>query len=362
MKKIRIFLLLTFLLIGKASFAEFNYRISGKFESVENGTKLYLYVTSDNKRIDSAIYDNGFVMEGTSTELLMCSIIDAKFRRMAYFVLEEGRINIQGKKNILDFTVKGGKQNGLLSHGRSFFSMSDQLKEETYLKKSNELIKINDVRWKLYNDSANYIGDSYSKKLDSFYRYHPESFHALANIWGMIGSRRTEETERRYEHVSAELKMHRYGRYIRDYLKSTRLDKAIDIQQKDTLGITRTISFPNENYVLLDFWASWCGPCRLNNPKLRELNQLYSNKNFSLVSISLDDNLNNWKKAIAEDEMSWLNISDLKGWNNEYSAKYGFRAIPFYVIISPEGKILMTTTNEIEKIEGKLKEIFNDRK
>ena len=110
--------------------------------------------------------------------------------------------------------------------------------------------------------------------------------------------------------------------------------------------------------VLIDFWASWCGPCRKENPNLVKLYQKYKTKGFTILSVSLDDDEAAWKKAIETDGLIWPNhVSDLKGWESPMTQVYGFNSIPHTVIINKEGKI-----NGIglrgEQLEKKIKTIL----
>jgi thiol-disulfide isomerase/thioredoxin len=92
--------------------------------------------------------------------------------------------------------------------------------------------------------------------------------------------------------------------------------------------------------VLIDFWASWCGPCRKENPNLVKLYQKYKSKGFTILSVSLDDDEAKWKNAIEADGLIWPNhVSDLKGWESPMTQVYGFNSIPHTVIINKEGKI-----------------------
>ena len=93
-------------------------------------------------------------------------------------------------------------------------------------------------------------------------------------------------------------------------------------------------------YVLVDFWASWCGPCRGENPNLVAAFNQFKNKNFTILGVSLDENKAAWIKAIEKDELSWQHISDLKGWGTAAIGLYKFDGIPYNVLVDPEGKII----------------------
>lgn len=112
--------------------------------------------------------------------------------------------------------------------------------------------------------------------------------------------------------------------------------------------------------VLLDFWASWCGPCRRENPNVVNLYNKYKEKGFTVMSVSLDKDGNKWKQAIEKDKLSWPNhVSDLKGWSCAAAKKYQVRGIPFTVLIDQEGKIIKTKLRGPE-LEQELKRIFGE--
>jgi thiol-disulfide isomerase/thioredoxin len=93
-------------------------------------------------------------------------------------------------------------------------------------------------------------------------------------------------------------------------------------------------------YVLLDFWASWCGPCRRENPNVVEAYKKYKGKNFTILGVSLDENKEAWIKAVKDDGLAWNHVCDLKGWKNVVAAEYGIRAVPSNFLLDPSGKIL----------------------
>lgn len=110
-------------------------------------------------------------------------------------------------------------------------------------------------------------------------------------------------------------------------------------------------------YVLVDFWASWCGPCIKELPDLVKLYNRYRNKNFEIVGVSLDQNREAWLKALVQYNMKWPQLSDLKGWENEAARIYGVTSIPYTVLINPEG-IIVEKGLRGEKLDRKLQELF----
>ncbi|MPN63430.1 Thiol-disulfide oxidoreductase ResA [bioreactor metagenome] len=90
----------------------------------------------------------------------------------------------------------------------------------------------------------------------------------------------------------------------------------------------------------MDFWASWCGPCRRENPFVVEAFEKYKDKNFTILGVSLDESKEDWLKAISDDKLAWAQVSDLKGWKNEVAASYAVRSIPSNFLLDPEGKII----------------------
>lgn len=95
------------------------------------------------------------------------------------------------------------------------------------------------------------------------------------------------------------------------------------------------------NLVLIDFWASWCGPCRQESPNMVKLYNTYKNKNFTILSVSLDEDPAKWKEAIQRDGLLWkTHVSDLRGWSSGMPQLYGFDGIPYTVLVNPDGKII----------------------
>jgi len=134
--------------------------------------------------------------------------------------------------------------------------------------------------------------------------------------------------------------------------------QAPEISLPDTEGRTVKLSSFRGKYVLVDFWASWCGPCRRENPNVVQAYNQFKNKNFTILGVSLDRQKEPWEKAIVDDNLNWTHISDLKFWQSEVVPIYQVESIPFNVLVDPDGKVVAENLRG-SALEQKLQQVLN---
>lgn len=127
---------------------------------------------------------------------------------------------------------------------------------------------------------------------------------------------------------------------LNEWKKTLRPENAPDFTMADTSGKAVSLSSFKGKYVLVDFWASWCKPCRYENPNVVAAYNQFKDKNFTILGVSLDENRDAWLKAIQTDGLTWTHVSDLKGWENSAAALYGVKSIPYNVLLDPNGNII----------------------
>jgi peroxiredoxin len=134
---------------------------------------------------------------------------------------------------------------------------------------------------------------------------------------------------------------------------------AIDLSLPDLNGKMVSLSDMKGKIVLIDFWASWCGPCRHNNPRLIKLYNKYHGKGLEIYGVSLDEDVDSWKKAVLHDKLTWVQVIDVRGWEALSASQYGVEMIPSSFLIDRQG-IVRTINAEGAELEKSVRDLLKD--
>ena len=214
-----------------------------------------------------------------------------------------------------------------------------------------------------YNELNKDYNQGQIERLGSFIKLHPDAFASIYILNTMITIIPADKAQLYYDELAPTYKNTSYAASIQktiDAKKITAIGKiAPDFEQPDTSGKMIKLSDFKGQYVLLDFWASWCGPCREENPNVVKAYQKFHGKGFTILSVSLDQpgKKANWLNAIHHDGLTWTQVSDLQFWNNAVAVLYGIKAIPQNFLIDKDGKIIAVNIKG-DDLNKKLTELF----
>jgi peroxiredoxin len=219
--------------------------------------------------------------------------------------------------------------------------------------------------YKYYNDLSEANDQNENERLGAFIKIHPDAFASLYLLNNMVNNIPAVKAQLYYDELTGTYKNTSYAKNIVkliDAKKVTTVGKiAPDFEQPDTAGKMIKLSDFRGRYVLLDFWASWCIPCREENPNVVRAYQKFHGKGFTVLSVSLDQpgKKTAWLNAIHHDQLTWTQVSDLKFWNNAVAKLYGIQAIPQNFLLDKEGKIIAVNIKG-DELNKKLLELFPD--
>jgi peroxiredoxin len=289
-------------------------------------------------------------------------------------------VNLILDKNNVEVNVDGNKRNGFVevkgSSDLDFITRVNQLFAE--FQQHPEVVALNQE----FNKAAQ-AGDQ--KKMDVLRDKYIEmdkniraQAHALIRksdntlaIINLLGSAQIADKDRDFDlflEVAERLgPKYPESSHVREFVEMVNKMKVLAVgQQAPEIALPTPdgevvpLSSLRGKYVLVDFWAKWCGPCRVENPNVVKMYKKYNAKGFEVYGVSLDRNRQDWLQAIKEDGLTWTHVSDLKFWNSEAAKTYNITSIPFAVLLDPEGKIIAKNLRGIE-LERKLDEIFGNR-
>lgn len=343
-----------------------SFVINGNLEKIKRGT-IYLNIYKEDQTFkDSAFIKNGkFKFTGfvSSPYFAALTMPDRRDDYFTFFV-EPTTIDISGRGDSLKLlTVKGSSINA-----------DDQLLKQRMKAISNWETTNSKIYEAAYKEKNRRVMDSLDqvdfdilaakrKVVSSFVKENPKSMRAaMAILENYAYYAEAADVEPLYNELSPEIRTSAKGKEIRKmidtYAKVAIGKTAPDIMQYTPDSTQLSLSSLKGKYVLIDFWASWCGPCRRENPNVLAAYNQFKDKGFTVFGVSYDTKKDRWIKAIADDHLAWNHVSDLDGWQNSTSAEYGIKAIPSNLLLDKNGVIIAKNIFG-DKLVSKLKELMD---
>jgi peroxiredoxin len=337
--------------------------VKGTLKNFGNG-EIYFVKSGDEKNIDTVKVNNDAFEY--STELTEPTVYMVNFgpeQQPGFLILENGNTSLSYEMgNMTSLEVKGGKEqdvyNRFLSECRPIFQQMDSIGNVAMAHEEDaELLA--KLQQYFYTLDEQLKGKQLSF-IQNNKQHYATAFIAV-NYLNEKMDKNVTDVDNLYNLFDEKIKSSYYGTKLREManqMKGTSPGQpAPDFTLNDPSGKPVSLSSFKGKITLLDFWASWCGPCRGENPNVVAAYQKYHNKGFDILAVSLDEEKEAWLKAIEKDRLTWTHVSDLKGWASSAAALYGIQSIPANYLLDKEGKIIAKDLRG-EALEAKLAELF----
>jgi peroxiredoxin len=346
------------LLISRIVWAQSDkFTIQGKLENAK-AEKVFLFISdiiTGISRADSVLVINGnFTFRGDAKMPLKAILFSVPDKNRLDFFIESGKLDIRSRDSLHNAEIKAGSLNAdYLSLKKITDAIETDMRNydramQAALTASPEKKQDQEFQrtWNLKQESAQ---EQLQKAYHDFAVQNPNNIASIYAIANFVRSNTDLAiVQAMFQDLSQRVRESALGKVYADKLnKLARVSigaTAPEFSQADTAGRPVSLKDFRGKYVLIDFWASWCGPCREENPNLIKAFERYKDNNFTVLGVSLDRRTSKdaWLKAIKKDGLPWTQVSDLKGWDNEVCKIYSVESVPKNFLIDPDGKIVAT--------------------
>lgn len=343
-----------------------SFEVLGTTKGFKDSAKIYIE-NPETGYIDSAyILNNKFKFTGHVDAPTPFVIRTSFFDGMPEFNMlwiENSKITIEAEKGSLKSAqVKGSKVNEQNSVYRKLMQKIGLSQDSLYMALSMAEQESDSLAFPKLIQKQHSLMKQQSDLSCQFIKDHPDYLLSVYHLSSLVRSLSKEESKKLYDCLSADNQKTKYGQQVFQYLKLSKTfkvgDTAENFSSTDLNGKQVSLSDFKGKYVLLEFWGSGCGPCRMENPNLRNTYKTFKEKKFEILGVTVDQNKKDWERAVKDDSMNWTTVSDLKGINGTAATIYSIQAIPTNFLINPEGVIIAMNLRG-DNLAKKLGEILN---
>lgn len=343
------------------------FTINGSLQGITNGTVYLMHEYEYTDYTDSAVIKDGkFTIKGKLPESLICTLRVSGSQQIRIFFVQNGAMEVRGDINRLyDAAISGGDEQQVWSE---FQHIQHDIvgAKVSAVRKEWEDAKQRDTG----ANSDHRMPVAYTQKIDQYKDSTMRQFvkthaNAVATAFSIYQTYVLYPNYKMalelYSVLPAAVKSTYYGRRIKDNAAAAGKTAvgliAPAISLPDSTGKMVSLKDFAGRYVLIDFWASWCGPCRKENPFIVKAYNQYHFKGFEILGISIDVSRASWLEAVQHDGLPWIQVSDGKGADGQVPDTYGIKSVPQNYLIDPKGKIIARNLRG-EALEKKLQELY----